>query len=265
VTLSDDKRDPLEDKVCLFRQPEMVVETLDKRYEGHRYHAFLVAGAAISPTGPSDDDVRADDFLRFAEPPPHNQWIPRSGRHQASQVNLNAHYSPPWVPNLKAIERAVFDALDELFDVVPNPEGKGPESVLRHLRFLRSDPGDGPSRGGSPRKPELEIVEWAVTEGRWDVVVEVVAPNRPSGWSIEPMLVVDGLDGQRQPIPWGAGPTPVANCAVNEGRIEISPAGRGRRVSARFKASSTTALPIPADLAVIDVATRAVEPLAVTT
>jgi len=73
VTLSDEQPDSLENKVCLFRRPEMVVQTIDKEFEGRTYHAFLLAGAAINPKAPSLDEQRADDFLRFAEPPAHDQ------------------------------------------------------------------------------------------------------------------------------------------------------------------------------------------------
>ncbi len=260
VTLSDDKRDDLEDKVCLFRRPEMVVQTIDKRYEGRRYHAFLVAGAAVNPTSPTEDDVRADDFLRFAEPPAHDRWIPGRGRFQASQVNLTAHYVAPWVPNLTAIEKRVYDVLDDLFDVVPTPDGKGPQSVLRHLRFLRSPmPGDD-TPGGAPRKPTIDIVDWSVRDGRWHVEVEVQAKNRDQGWSLEPSLVLVGLDGGRQPIKWEGELSPVEGCSASGGLVEIEPRARGRKVTARFRGTSVADLPIPAELSVVDVLTGPIGP-----
>lgn len=99
VTKSDKQKDPLENKVCLLRQPEMVVQTLDRTFENHTYHAFLLAGGAINPDLSSAEDRWADDFLRFAEPPAHDQWIPRGGRNKSSQSSLSAHYIAPWVPN----------------------------------------------------------------------------------------------------------------------------------------------------------------------
>ncbi|MGY1810181.1 hypothetical protein ACI8AF_22670 [Blastococcus sp. SYSU D00669] len=255
VTLSDEKRDDLEDRVCLFRKPEMVVQTIDKRYEGRRYHAFVVAGAAVAPGAPTADDLRADDFLRFAEPPAHDRWIPGRGRYQASQVNLTAHYVAPWVPNLSAIETRVRDVLDELFDVVPTPDGKGPQSVLRHLRFLRSpSPGDE-TPGGAPRKPTIEIVDWSVTDGRWDVEVEVQAKNRDQGWSLEPTLVLVGLDGGRLPVKWSGALTAVDGCTTNGGLVEMPGQPRGRKLKARFRGSSVADLPIPAELSVVDILT----------
>lgn len=259
VTLSDEKQDSLEDRVCLFRKPEMVVQTIDKRYEGRRYHAFVVAGAAVKPDKPSDDDLRADDFLRFAEPPAHDRWIPGTGRQQASQVNLNAHYSPPWIPNLTAIQKKVQQALEEMFDVVPTPEGKGPESVLRHLRFLKSEPGGGPSAGGAPKKPSVELVDWEVRDGRWHVEVEVKAKNRPEGWAFHPSLVLVGLDGHSQPVAWESPLTPVTDCQTDDGQVLVPARAKGRQVTARFRGISVADLPIPADQAVVDVVSGPVE------
>ena len=82
VTLSDDDKDSLENRICLLRRPEMVVETIGRECEGRTYHGFLLAGAAIRPDEPTVDDLRADDFLRFAEPPAHDRWIPGSGTRQ---------------------------------------------------------------------------------------------------------------------------------------------------------------------------------------
>jgi len=71
VTLSDSDRDPLEDAVCLFRRSEMVVQTLPRAIPGIKYHAFLIAGAALRG-GEENANRMADDFLRFAEPPAHD-------------------------------------------------------------------------------------------------------------------------------------------------------------------------------------------------
>ncbi|MGY1640826.1 hypothetical protein ACI782_06780 [Geodermatophilus sp. SYSU D00703] len=261
VTLSDDNRDGLEDRVCLFRKPEMVVQTIDKRYEGRRYHAFVVAGVAVAPDAPTVEDRHADDFLRFAEPPAHDRWVPGRGRYQASQVNLTANYIAPWVPNLLAIEKRVHDALDELFDVIPTPDDKGPQSVLRHLRFLKSDTPGSVSAGGAPRKPVIEIVDWKVRDGSWHVEVEVEAKNRDDGWSLEPSLVLVGLDGGRQSVKWSGDLVAVEGCSTAGGRVLIPARPRARKVKARFKGTSIADLPIPADMSVVDVLTGPTGPL----
>ncbi|MFC0681777.1 hypothetical protein ACFFGH_28430 [Lysobacter korlensis] len=253
VTLSDEVKDGLEDRVCLFRRAEMVVQTIDRPYEGRRYHAFVLAGAAIKPGAASEDDLRADDFLRFAEPPAHDRWIPTSGRSQASQVNLNAHYLPPWLPNLRAIEHRVVKELDQLFGAIPSTDTSGPESVLRRLRFLRAGPAGGKGAGAAPRKPLVELVDWRVEHGRWHVAVEIQAKNRPEGWNLSPALVVVGLDGSRTAVQWEGPLESVEGCSVSGSTVTIPASDRGRKVKARFRGVSTADLPIPADLTAIDI------------
>ncbi len=158
VTVSDAQKDSLENKVCMFRRPEMIVETVDRTFESQTYHAFLAAGAAIRPDDPTEEQLRADDFLRFAEPPAHDRWIPGSRGKQASQANLTAHYVAPWLPNLRKIERAVLDELLALFGAPPPAAGQPPESVLKHLRFLRGELG---GKGGGAWHPASPTPSWS--------------------------------------------------------------------------------------------------------
>lgn len=259
VTLSDLDRDSLENRVCLFRQPEMVVETIDREFEGRTYHAFLLAGAAINPTSPSIDDVRADDFLRFAEPPSHDRWIPGTGRGQASQANLTAHYVPPWVPNLRGIEKGVLDALIDLFGAPPPADEKPPEVIFKHLRFLRGETADLPFGGGARRKPEVDILQGEVRDGRWHVTCQVTARNRPEGWSMSPRLGLVGLEG-RQYIDWEsceviAGPAQIDA----QGRLTVRPIANKRHVTATFRGVSVTDLPLPAEETTIEAVVRDID------
>ncbi|WP_418606474.1 hypothetical protein [Georgenia sp. SUBG003] len=114
VTLSDDNADSLENRVCLFRQPEMIVETVDHTLEGRKYHAFLLAARRSTRTHHPEGSPRRR-LLRFSEPPAHDRWIPGSGRKQASQANLTARYVAPWKKNLQEIDRNVRAALNDLF------------------------------------------------------------------------------------------------------------------------------------------------------
>ena len=173
----------------------MVIQTIDKEFEGRTYHAFLVAGDAIRPGTPSVEAFRADDFLRFAEPPAHDRWIPRSGRNQTSQANLTAHYRAPWIPNLRAIETTILDRLSELFGAPPVSEDQPPKSIFKNLSFLQGETGSGARGGAAPRKPEVRINKAVVVDARWHVVFEVRAKNREEGWRIEPRLAFIGLDG----------------------------------------------------------------------
>lgn len=257
VTLSDAQKDTLENKVCLLRQPEMVVQTIDRSFDAFTYHAFLLAGAAISPGGPSVDELRADDFLRFAEPPAHDRWIPGTGRRQAAQSNLTAHYHPPWVPNLQNVEKNIVNALNGLFGAPPPAAEQAPESLLKHLRFLHGEQGSG-AAGGAPRQPEVDIIDWRVEDGRWKVRFDVRAKNHPKGWSMRPALAFVGLDGRRTVVGWES-PLQLekgAGHVTSDGSLHLEHTPRGRYVKATLFGTSTRDLPIPAEEAAVEVLLR---------
>jgi hypothetical protein len=256
VTVSDDKQDSLENRVCLFRKPEMVVETIDREFEGRTYHAFLIAGAAINPTAPSDDELHADDFLRFAEPPSHDRWIPGRGRGQTSQANLTAHYVAPWVPNLVSIQKGVLDALFELFGAPPPVGDRPPEAIFKHLRFLRGEAADAAGGGGARRKPEITLLTSYVKDGRWHVRCQVEARNRREGWSMDPQLALVGLQG-RQYLEWerlevvsGSGEFD------DDGRLSVPAAERKRHVTTTFDGVSSADLPLPATETMVEAVIR---------
>jgi hypothetical protein len=253
VTISDDQQDSLEDRVCLFRRPEMVVQTIHRPFEGRKFHAFLLAGAAIRPDAPSKEELRADDFLRFAEPPAHDRWIPGTGRYQASQANLTARYVAPWIPNLKSIETNVLEALFGLFGDPPVETSAGPESIMKHLRFLKGEAGKGGTGGGALRRPEVTLSDWKVDHGRWDVTFEISARNQPEGWLLEPHLRFVGLDGTGTRVDWSKLEVITGGELVKGDGVRIPNAGTRRKVSAVVRGTSISELPIPAEEAAIDV------------
>ena len=253
VTLSDAQPDTLENSVCMLRRPEMVVQTVKKEFEGPNFHAFLLAGGSIRPDNPTDEDLLADDFLRFAEPPAHDRWIPGTGRNQASQANLTGRYVAPWVPNLKNIETGVLTALYELFGAPPVTDGKAPESILRNLRFLRGEPGTGGSGASSLRKPEVDVVDWQVVDGRWDVTFEITARNRAEGWAVAPLLKFVGLDNKGTPIDWDRLSVESGDAVAVGSTVTLRPSPRSRKLRAVVRGVSTGNLPIPAHEAAVDV------------
>lgn len=253
VTLSDNQPDSLENKVCLFRKPEMVVQTVDKVFEGRTYHAFLLAGGAIKPDNPSLDETRADDFLRFAEPPAHDQWIPRSGRNKTSQANLTAHYRAPWVPNLRNIEKAVLDQLFSLFGAPPVAEDQPPKAIFNNLGFLRGDSSTGGRGASAPRKPDIRIQHARVVDGAWELIFDIRAKNRPEGWSLITKLAFVGLDGGHVDVAWRTFEVDEAAEVDARGAVILRAKARGRVLSTTVRASSVRELPIPAAESAIDV------------
>ena len=253
VTLSDDQPDSLENKVCLFRRPEMVVQTIDKVFEGRTYHAFLLAGGAIRPNDPSVHETRADDFLRFAEPPAHDQWIPRSGRNKTSQANLTAHYRAPWVPNLRNIEKAIIDQLFGLFGAPTVAEDQPPKAIFDNLGFLRGDSGTGVRRASTPRKPEIRIQQATVVDDVWELTFDIRAKNRPEGWALIPKLAFVGLDGGHVDVAWDTFEIDKEAELGAGGAVILRGKPRGRILSTTVRASSVRDLPIPASESAIDV------------
>ncbi|GAA3947490.1 hypothetical protein Aau02nite_61440 [Amorphoplanes auranticolor] len=252
VTASDDQPDTLENRVCLVRRPEMVVQTVDRSFDAYKYHGFLLAGAAIDPRDPSPEQLWADDFLRYSEPPSHDRWIPGTGRRQASQANLTAHYQAPWLPHLRGIEKGVLDALVSLFGAPPVRAQQPPESLLRHFRFLRAEPGVG-ARGGAPRKPEVDVTDWCVRDGRWDVRFTVRAKNRSEGWAVRPALAFVGLDGRRNTVDWAVLEVDEGGGSLEEGILRMPGTPRGRYIKVALHGVSSGDLPIPAEESAIDV------------
>ncbi|WP_370181628.1 hypothetical protein [Rhodococcus wratislaviensis] len=254
VTKSDKQKDPLENKVCLLRQPEMVVQTLDRTFENHTYHAFLLAGGAVNPDSSSAEDRWADDFLRFAEPPAHDQWIPRGGRNKSSQSSLSAHYVAPWVPNLQAIEKSVAEQLLDLFGAPPPTGSKPPTAVFKHLSFLRGEAGEGGATGTTSRKPTIDITEWKVVDGHWHLTFRVKARNEPGGWALSPALYFIGLDGGGQEVAWDSLRSDDAR--IEDGAVLLEAKEKGRFVQATVTGVSVADLPIPAEDSAVDVQLR---------
>lgn len=258
VVKSDANEDALQNKVCLFRKPEMIVETIDKQFAGETYHAFLIAGAAIAPGIDDEDARRADDFLRFAEPPAHNQWIPRSGSRQLSQVNLSGNYVTGWGAKLRRIETQILEALVELFGEIPQATDTGPKAVMKRLPFGPGI-GPGPGRGGG-KGPTVTLTEWQVIDGCWHVDFDVVCRNRKEGWEFTPVLVFVGDDGKRTPVDWQV--TVRGGAEIRDtGSVAVTGAPSGRRVTARLTGRSVIDTPIPAAEAAIDVVLKSTKAL----
>jgi hypothetical protein len=253
VTLSDDQQDSLENKVCLLRRPEMVVQTIEKSFEGRTYHAFLLAGAAIHPDNPSLEESRADDFLRFAEPPAHDQWIPRSGRNKTSQANLTAHYRAPWVPNLRNIEKTILDQLFTLFGAPPVAEDQPPKAIFNNLAFLHGDSGTGGRGASAPRKPDVRIQRARVVNGIWEMMFEIRAKNRSEGWAVIPKLAFVGLDGGHVDVGWETFEVDDGAEVDERGAVIMRGRPRGRTLSTTVRATSVRELPIPASESAVDV------------
>lgn len=249
VTLSDDNQDTLENKVCLVRGPEMVVETIEEEFPGVTYHAFLLAGRAVDPGSDDQHLILADEFLRNAEPPSHDRWIPRSG---ASQSTLSAHYVAPYLPNLRAIRDDIKRELRGLFGVVISGDDHPPRVIARYLQLL-----GGVAPEGRVTKPHLRVDSARVVDGRWTVQMTAEMRNRPQGWRFRPIASFAGIDSG-EPVGWLPGSlAPLDGCVIEDGFVVVAGRPSGRNLRATFRAETDPAThPIPADRSALDVAVR---------
>lgn len=247
VTVSDDEADSLENKICLFRGAEMLVETIADEIPDTTFHAFLAAGLAVAPDEPTEELRRADEFLRLAEPPSHDHWIPSSS---SGGHSLGPNYVPPYLPGLRAIRTQVRDALREIFGVTPKPDDRPPLAIARHLNIL------GAGQGGAEgriKKPVATLTQWEIdANGAWSVELSVEMKAREEGWMFRPELVFVGADARMQPVDW-AEIEVLDGCRLEgpDAVVEGKPRGRSR---CRLRGITDPAShPIPASLSAIDV------------
>lgn len=171
VTPADDEDDQ-PDCIAYMRATRMVVKY--KRVGdlplGHRpFQAVLLAGAATRSGTP--DAAAAEQLLRTAEPPDHNDW--------EGTEDLTATYErgarQKIIDFKKLAEQRVREILRGQEDEASQDEG--PE-VLREL--LRLDP---PKTTRTQGFPTVKGIAGAIDDmGAWDVTVTVKLPKRDEPW-----------------------------------------------------------------------------------
>lgn len=176
--------------VALFRSAGMVVKYYDQSrvaYGDRNFYGVLATGEARSESPPTGADKEIDRFLRFAEPPEHDEW--------ESTENLREHY-----------QRGFRTALDDMFGTM--------RDGLRHLiskkassntlsdnvlsRFPIHGAGS-PRSTGSPPEPAFEIQSTSGFEtDHWSFSGGVeVTLDEFKDWGAEVSLTRVGEDGAR--------------------------------------------------------------------
>ena len=175
-------------KVALFRGSGMVVKYLDQSrvaFGDRNFHGILACGEARIDGASMDSDREIDRFLRFAEPPDHDEW--------ESTENLREEY-----------QRGFRMAIDDMFGTV--------RDGLRHL-VAQSNPDESmlskqvlkrfPIHGrGQPRteKKQVRIFEFSSNcrfDGKRWQFDGLIAPlvDEYEGWSAVVALTGVGEDG----------------------------------------------------------------------
>lgn len=176
--------------VALFRGAGMVVKYYDQSrvaFGDRNFFGVLACGEARGETT-TDGDKEVDRFLRFAEPPAHDDW--------ESTENLRDEY-----------QRGFRKALDEMFDTL--------RDGLRHLvarsnhkddslsdRVLKRFPihgGVSRRNGGASPAKVFEISSSSSFEGdRWAFTGYVSPEEEFERWTAEVSLTGIGEDGAKQ-------------------------------------------------------------------
>lgn len=183
--------DTLLNAVALFRGAGMVVKYLDQSrvaYGDRNFHAVLACGEAKTDHGSTAGDREVERFLRYAEPPEHDDW--------QSTENLREQY-----------QRGYRMALDEMFDTVRDglrhlvaQTGTQSETLTERVRDRFPIHG-GRARTRSAPSPStvFEISSESVFDGdRWRFSGHVQpAEDDFGGWTAEISLTGIGEDGTK--------------------------------------------------------------------
>jgi hypothetical protein len=176
-----------------------------------QFHAILLAGLAA---GTSEDDVRADEFLREAEPPAHDSWT--------NTASVEAAYlDGATATRLSDFDRAVKDAIRDAIGRTFTGSSGGPESLKELLRLKQ--PVQPESR---PRVKQVTSKKFDSKTGAWTITAEVTLPPEKR-WTLKPVLKVGTDSGADINVDWAADTIkPGKGCTVKDGRL-ISSAGKG--------------------------------------
>jgi hypothetical protein len=176
--------------VALFRGAGMVVKYYDQSrvaFGDRNFFGVLACGEARADTT-TEGDAEVDRFLRFAEPPEHDEW--------GSTENLRDEY-----------QRGFRKAIDEMFDTL--------RDGLRHLiarsnhtdstlsnRVLKRFPihGGVRRRNGGTSPPEVFKIHSSSSfrENHWSFTGNISPEEEFEKWSAEISLTGIGEDGSKQ-------------------------------------------------------------------
>ncbi|MDT0308366.1 helix-turn-helix transcriptional regulator [Streptomyces sp. DSM 44917] len=220
VTPADDSDARPNTLVCM-RGNRMAIRTRrvpDLPLGTNPFQAVLLAGYA---TRSETEDARlAEEFLRSAEPPEHDDWT--------RTEELITAYAPGARQRILDFRRDMYAAVRALVSRPKERTGEGPEA-LRQL--LRLDAGTG----AAGRRPEghptiRDVVGELDASGAWRVRVEVKLPRRDDPWLMTPVAKFDVRSGGRPTLRWAeliAG----QNCHVDGGRLRFEPGARSASFS----------------------------------
>lgn len=183
--------DTLLNKVALFRGSGMILKYLDQSrvaFGDRNFHAVLACGEANDFQRVSDGDREVERFLRYAEPPEHDDW--------RSTENLREQY-----------QRGFRTALDEMFDtardglrhLIAQTDGRGEILTERVRKRFPIHGGQARTRSMPSPSAAFDIQTASGFDGdRWWFDGRIAPTDDDfEGWTAEVSLTGVGEDGSR--------------------------------------------------------------------
>jgi len=176
--------------IALFRGAGMVVKYYDQSriaYGDRNFFGVIAAGEARSEGTPSNSDREIDRFLRFAEPPEHDEW--------ESTENLREQYQRGFRMALDDMFGTLRDGLRHLISQGSNGDSLS-DNVLNRFPIHGSG---NPRSTTSPADPVFEIDSSSRFDGDvWVISGQIkTLPEEFNGWSADISLTGVGEDGSR--------------------------------------------------------------------
>ncbi|MFC4588731.1 helix-turn-helix domain-containing protein [Sphaerisporangium corydalis] len=230
--------DPAPNKIVCMRGSRMVVmkrSVSDVPMGARRFQAVLLAGLATGSDTP--DAFAAEEFLRAAEPPEHNEW--------KKTDDLTAMYARGAAARIQEFRVAMLAEARRLLRVQERKSEDGPPA-LRDLLSL--DPPPAPRRPGFPTVGD---VEGSIrTDGAWQVRVEIRLPEREDPWVMAPVLRFVTRSGPKPVAEWSE-LVPESHCEVIDGTLlRFAPRVRAAVFTG---VSDVTSHPVAAHMAMAEV------------
>ncbi|MGW2216994.1 helix-turn-helix transcriptional regulator [Nonomuraea sp. NPDC001684] len=237
ITPSNDDEDS--NRIVCMRGTRMVVldrPVRDVPLGAMRFQAVLLAGHA---TGSDSAEAKsAEEFLRTAEPPEHNDWKPTE--------DLTSTYARGAASRLREFRKAILDCARATIRPQEPALTEETPTILRDLMNLNP-----PTPPRSPGYPTVRSATGNVIEGgAWRIRVELKLPERDQAWLLRPVLRFATRSGPRLDVEW-ASLTPEAHCEVTDaGNLRCAPGARSAVFTGMSEVSSH---PVAARMAVVEV------------
>jgi transcriptional regulator with XRE-family HTH domain len=194
---------------ALTRGANMVVKTLDlsKGTVGAQpFHAVVLAGRAV---GDSQEDRWAEEFLRTAEPPSHDNWT--------TTPRLKRLYSPGYTKGLREFEASIRRVVRDLLSIESNLPPDGPSDLSRRFRF-----GEPPN---PERAPRVVVQEKSIAEdGSWHIDAAVrLRGDLSRGAAGRPEVIFLGESGSSARVKWRSLEALSDGMSVRDGNTVVIP------------------------------------------